>query len=156
MLRFDQGDDFIEINVTTQESENLPSHGDAHVTVRISSNGFSGHNDLWVLASQLQSFCQNLVTLKHQRQGEAVLEAISPGELLLAIRSVNSCGHMLVEGSTGFHVFRENSHPWHSVQFGFEFDPSQLSKAIRVSWVRKNAGAIGQPSAIPPLNLPPT
>ena len=139
MLRFDSQDDFVEIDLATQETADLPSRGDAYLTVRVSSSGFRGHNDLWVLAAALRSFCQSLVALERDRRGEAVLESVSPDQLRIAVRSVDSRGHMGVEGSTGYGVQRENSRPWHSVAFGFEFDPSQLMRALSVDWVRRNA-----------------
>jgi hypothetical protein len=80
-----------------------------------------------------------LVALERDRRGEALLEAVLPEELRLVVRSVDSCGHMTVEGSTGYEVQREHCRPWHSVDFGFEFDPSQLLRAIGVAWVRRNA-----------------
>lgn len=139
MLRFDNRDDFVEVDLATQEVADLPLRGDAYVTIRVSSGGFEGHNDLWVLAGALQSFCQSLVSLERDRSGEAVLKSISPDELCIVVRSVDSCGHMAIEGCTGYHLQRENSRPWHCVAFGFEFDPSQMVRAVRVDWVRQNA-----------------
>jgi len=139
MLRFENQQDFIEIDLVEQELANLPSKGDAYLTVRISADGFSGHNDLWVLASAIRSFCQNLVMLERDRRGEAVLESVLPDELRIVVRSVDSLGHMLVEGSTGYRVQREHSHPWHAVAFGIEFDPSQLVRSLAVDLVRTNA-----------------
>jgi hypothetical protein len=139
MIRFENQDDFVEIDLAMQEMADLPSRGDAYVTIRVSVAGFAGHNDLWVLASALRSFCQSLLVLERDRQGEAVLESISPNELHLVVRSVDSCGHLAVEGSTGYEVQRDHSRPWHSVAFGFEFDPSQLVRAVNVAWVRLNA-----------------
>ena len=68
-----------------------------------------------------------------------MLESMAPDELRLVIRSVDSSGHMAVEGATGHQVLREHSRPWHSLTFGFEFDPSQLVKAVSIDWVRRNA-----------------
>lgn len=145
MLRFENQQDFLELGLADQEAADLPSKGDAYLTVRVSADGFSGHNDLWVLAPALRSFCHDLVALERDRRGQAVLESVLPEELRIVVRSVDSCGHMLVEGSTGYPVQREHSRPWHSVAFGFEFDPSQLARAVGVAWVRANA----EPGATP-------
>lgn len=139
MLRFNSQEDFAEIDLATQESAELASRGDAYLTMRVSSAGFAGQNDLWVLAAVLRSFCQSLVALERDRCGEAVLESISPGELRIVVRAVDSRGHMALEGSTGYEVQRENSRHWHSVAFGFEFDPAQLVRAVSVDWVRRIA-----------------
>lgn len=139
MLRFESHQDFLEIDLAEQESADLPSKGDAYMTVRVSADGFSGHNDLWVLAPALRSFCQSLVALERDRRGEAVLESVLAEELRIVVRSVDSLGHMLVEGSTGYQVQREHSRSWHSVAFGIEFEPSQLVRALSVDWVKANA-----------------
>ena len=139
MLRFENQDDFVEICLVRQENDDLPSRSDAYLTIRAVATGFTGHNSLWVLAPVLKSFCQSLFALEQHRRGTAVLESISPNELRLVVRSIDSCGHMIVEGTTGFWVQREHSRLWHSVSFGFDFDPSQLVRAVKVDWVRKNA-----------------
>ena len=125
-------------NFLNQEDGELPSRGDAYVTVRISSNGFSGHNDLWVSSESIRSFCRNLIRLEESRTGETILKSISPGELHIKVFSTSSRGHMGIEGTTGYSIQTENSRFNHSVSFGFEFDPSQLVQAVRVDWVKRN------------------
>ena len=68
MLRFEDQDDFVEINLSMQETADLPSRGDANLTIRVSAAGFAGHNDLWVFASELRSFCQSLIVLERDRR----------------------------------------------------------------------------------------
>ena len=150
MLRFDNQQDYLEIDLASQETDDLPSRGDAYLTVRVSAAGFAGHNDLWVLAPVLRSFCRALVALERERRGEALLESVSRDELRLVVRSVDSRGHMSVEGSTGYHVQRENTLAWHAVHFGFEFDPSQLVSAVSSEWVQRNAESVSAPTATPP------
>jgi stage V sporulation protein SpoVS len=139
MLRFNCKDDFLEIDLASEEAADVPSRGDAYLTIRVSSAGFAGHNDLWVSADSLRAFCAGLIAHECSRRGEASIEAYSPGELKLKVRSVNSRGHMAVEGITGYEVQRENVLYWHAVHFGFEFDPSQLKTATSVEWIRANS-----------------
>jgi hypothetical protein len=139
VVRFDGQDGFVEIGLVSQESADLPSHGDGYLTIRVSSEGFAGHGDLWVSSRVLRSFCEALVSLERNRSGEALIESMSPNELRLVVRSVGSRGHMAVEGTTGRQVHRENTRVWHSVTFGFEFDPSQLKTAANVDWIKRNA-----------------
>ena len=68
-----------------------------------------------------------------------MLESISPGELNLHVFSIDSLGHMGIRGKTGYKVFNGSDLFPHSVTLGFELDPSQLVKATKVDWVRKNA-----------------
>lgn len=139
MLRFEGKRNFIELDLAMQEKDNLPSKGDAYITIRLNSNGYAGQNDLWVSRESFHNFCHNLVNLEHKRKGEAILESMSPGELFLQILSIDSLGHMGVRGTTGFQVFAGTDLFPHSVTFGFEFDPSQLEKAVKVDWIKMNA-----------------
>ena len=138
MIRFEDHDDFIEINLVSQETADLPSKGDGYLDVRVASAGFAGHSHLWVDKVHLRSFCTDLIALEENRRGQAAIESMSPGKLTLRIRSVNSRGHMCVEGSVG----RPVRLMWHACHFGFEFDPSQLVKAVSTEWVRRNADAV--------------
>jgi hypothetical protein len=137
-MRFEDKDDFVEIDLASQENAELRSQGDGCLRIRISSAGFTGHSNVWVLADSLRSFCRALLALERDRRGEATIESISPGELKLKIRSVDSLGHMTIEGSTGHSIQRRCVRTWHSVAFGLEFDPSQLVRAVAAEWVRKN------------------
>ncbi len=138
MIRFEDHKNFFELDLAMQETEDLPSKGDAYITISLSSNGYSGHNDLWVSSESLCCFCRDLIDLEKKRKGEALLESISPGELYQQIFSIDSLGHLGVRGKTGFEVINGTDLFPHSVTFGFEFDPSQLIKAVKVDWVMKN------------------
>jgi len=137
MLRFHDRGDFVELDLVSEEESPLPSRGDVYLTLRVSSAGFVGHNDLWVLGSEFEVFCSALTRLEEKRSGEARLTGIDPRELTLVVRSVDSKGHMIVEGHTGYVVQRDVTMPFHSVQFGIEFDPSQLSSAKDISWISR-------------------
>jgi hypothetical protein len=139
MLRFENRQDFVEIDLVSQETANLPSRGDAKLKARVSSAGYAGQNHVWVSASGLRTFCRALVALERERQGQATLESISPKELRLVIRSVDPRGHMAAEGTLGHHIQREHTRYWHSVDFGFEFDPAQLLRAVTVGWIKTQA-----------------
>jgi len=138
MIRFDNKNNFVEIDMAMQEKDNLPSKGDAYITIRANSNGYAGQNDLWVSYRELRNFCSGLINLEKKRKGETVLESLSPGELHLQIFSIDSLGHMGIRGTTGFQVFGGTDSFPHSVTFGFEFDPSQLEKAAKVEWIKIN------------------
>ena len=139
-MRFQDKEDYLELHLVTVEQEDLPSNADAYMTVNVYSSGFEGHNDLWVSGDALCAFCKALITLEKMRQGEAMLEAVSPGELDIKVCSVSSGGHMAVIGSTAYEVQREHGVLPHSIRFGFEFEPAQLVEAINLSWVKKYGG----------------
>ena len=69
----------------------------------------------------------------------AELESISPGELHVRVHSVTSRGQVAVSGKTGYPIQHESCGFWHAVEFGFEFDPSQLAAATKLAWVTRYA-----------------
>jgi hypothetical protein len=129
----------IEISASIEEDASMPSLGDAYVQIAISSSGFMGHNDLWIQSDELRQFCAGLAALDRTLRGEAKLSSMSPDELELTIRSVSLRGHLAVSGKTGYLVRSENTETWHSISFGFEFEPSLLSRALTDSWLRNYA-----------------
>jgi hypothetical protein len=138
LLRFCEGDNYVEITIALEEDASLQSHGDAYLTIEVNSNGFRGHNDLWVFAKSLECFCKELISLENNRAGNAELESISPNELHIKVHSINSRGHMAISGKTGYLIPQENKSFWHNIEFGFEFDPSQLVLATKIWWVAKH------------------
>ena len=140
MLRFAQGDNFFEMDVPVVEDVFLQSVSGAVVVLRVRSNGYAGENDLWVHTEALHQFAAGLVELERSLWGEARLVSMSPNELDLKVFAASSRGHLAVRCTTGNLVQGENQGSWHSVSFGFEFEPSQLSAAVTESWVRKNSG----------------
>jgi hypothetical protein len=139
-VSFSAGENRIEVSVSFETEQSLPSAGDAYLVVNVQSNGFTGHNDLWVSKESLTEFCSSLASLERTLRGEAVLESISPGELLIRVAAVTERGHVAVSGQLGYRVNDENSRHWHSLQFGFEFEQAQLSEAASLAWVRQYAG----------------
>ena len=78
-----------------------PSVEDLLVVVDVRTRGFTGHIDTWILRAAWLDFCERLELLEAHRQGDAIVESISPGELRLTFRSTDRAGHMAVEGSIG-------------------------------------------------------
>lgn len=119
--------------------DDTPAEEDAYITIRVQSSGFSGSNDLWVNGADFKSFCRQLVELEKSRKGEARLSSISPDELSLTIKSIDSLGRVAVVGDTGYSVHIGQQTDEHRVTFGFEFDPSQLAAAVVTPWVKSGA-----------------
>jgi hypothetical protein len=130
VMRVENGENFFEMGVAIEGDRAIQSRGDAYVTLRVCSAGFSGHNDLWVLGEALSEFPKSLGLLERSLRGEAILKSLSPDELSLRIYAANSRGTLAVEGSTGYEITATERSFWHSVSFGFSFEPQQLTKAI--------------------------
>ena len=119
--------------------------GDAYdvlLNVSVRRAGFSATADTWVSAEAWHAFAQQLAILEERRQGEARVESISPGELLLVVRSVDRAGHLGVEGQIGTRTYDTEVSMHFSV---FAFDPSQLPGFARSA--RDISAAVAAPRA---------
>jgi hypothetical protein len=142
MLLLTNSTNFFELELLREESDSGSVNGYPTVLFRAaaSANGFRGESEAWVFTEHLEKFCKSLVSLNDLLRGEASLDSLSPNELSVKLASVNSRGYLGVSGQIGKHFFTENSDYWHSVSFGFEFEPAQLQAAIRVPWITRFVG----------------
>ncbi len=137
-FRLSGAQDFIELTIL-EAIDSPESAGDARLNVEVQSSGFRGIGNVWVDADSLRQFCGELVKLEMTRSGEARLDSMSPSELMLIIKAVDSLGHLGIFGSVGRHVHAEHGSILHSVTFGFEFDPNLLREASNVDWLNGNS-----------------
>jgi len=140
MFRFSNHDNIFEMSVFVEEEPQLPSFGDAKLEVSAVSHGFEGKASAWAHAEEMKKFCLGLIALNQSLSGEANLSSMSPNELTLKVFAANSRGQLAVQGSIGHHVISENRSFWHSVSFGFEFEPSQLASVVKNPWVQRYVG----------------
>ena len=139
MLTFHSAKGKLDVSIVSEETDELPSKGDVRISVLIKSNGFRGHNDIWLDGENFDSFCRALIELETNRQGEAIIKSLSPGEFELTIGSLDSVGHIGVWGKTGYHVMSPIKNFFHAVEFGFEVEPSQLQQAVKNDVVRRRS-----------------
>lgn len=77
------------------------------------------------------NFLTQLRELEMRRQGEAVIEGLSPEEFRLRFWSINRRGHMAVEGLIAKWIHKGEAVPYrHALEFGFEFDSTVLPKVL--------------------------
>ena len=115
------------------------SPGDVRLSVTVQSHGFTGGTDVWVMRAELNAFTRALNAVNMSLAGSATLRSVSPDELDLRVVAVSSRGHLAAQGSLGYHVYEREAMYWHSVTFGFEFEPSQLEAAVKAKWGGKSA-----------------
>ncbi len=77
------------------------SRSDIRVVARVYYAGFTGETQVWVARGEWAEFSNQLVELERTRSGEAVLNAMSPGELQLRLFTTDRLGHVAVEGFVG-------------------------------------------------------
>jgi len=132
MILLSDGQSKLEIDLASWD-------GDAYVSVSVDSRGYAGANDLHVFSEEFKSFCKGLVNLQKNLKGKVELKSISPDEMDITIQPFDALGHISVKGKLGYHIYTKHSSNWHSVEFGFEVDPQELDKIIKVDWVQKYA-----------------
>lgn len=134
LLIADEGN-FLKITAVEEE---IGWYG-IYAVIEVGSFGFSGWTRAWIAEEDMQTFCKQLVRLEAVRQGEATLRSTVPGEFTLSIHSISKAGHMGIVGEitdipTGRRVVFS-----HTVQFGFEFDPSDLIRIVAHPLIRRYA-----------------
>ena len=129
-LRFENGEDFLAMSVVLEQDRDLPSFGDASLVVRICAHSFSGESTPWVARQAFAQFCTALQRLERSLRGEACLQSMSPNELRLRVFAIDSTGHLAIEGSAGSWVWTSCGQIWNAVNFCFEFDAEQLTRAL--------------------------
>lgn len=138
-LRFETGMNYVQLDAQVEDDASLQSFGDLLITLNVCSNGFAGNNEVWIQREEAEGFYRAMALLEESLQGQVTLTSMSPGELTLNVLSVSRRGHIAVSGSTGYIVRTENAEFSHSVAFGFEFELTQLTTALRESWISRYA-----------------
>ena len=118
----------VEVAVT-EVAAPVPPHsagGDVRLSLRLTCEGFAGTGSSWIGYDAWQRFLQQLTRLEDRREGEAVVESMSPGELRLCIRVTDRAGHVAADGQVCTRSVRDLR--W---QFGaIQFDPTLLSPLL--------------------------
>lgn len=136
---FEGNGNYVRLDAYVEDDSTLPSFGDLLVTLNVSSNGFSGENEVWVQREEAESFYKAMFSLEQSLNGHATLASMSPAALELTVLSVSRRGNIAVRGVADQRIRTENAEFLHSIAFGFEFDPAQLTTAIRASWLSRYA-----------------
>jgi len=103
----------------------IPPHsagGDVRLDLRLTCEGFTSEASSWIDRDVWQRFLRELERLVDRRDGEAVVESMSPKDLRLRLFATDHAGHMAVDGQA-----RTRSVGDLRWQFGaIQFDPSLL------------------------------
>jgi hypothetical protein len=76
----------------------LSAGGDVRLQVRLTCEGFTGTGSSWIARDGWQRFLRELERLDDRRDGEAVVESMSPEDLQLRICVTDRGGHVAVGG----------------------------------------------------------
>jgi hypothetical protein len=104
--------------------------GDYLVTVEAEVEGFKGHADGHVTESDFKAFTEGLEQLERSRKGRTAVASPGPCEFEVIVHAIDSVGHMGASGILKYLRPGDES-PSQILHFSFEFEPSQLIKAVR-------------------------
>ncbi len=129
-------EDFLELRVTEREPARSPCSGDTRFAVRVRvaspDTAFSAETWCWIALRVLASFAEQLQLLEERRQGSAVLESMSPGELQLEIRVTDRAGHVGAFGQVGHHCHGGTGQAlWSVIAFAIPFCPTELPDLVQ-------------------------
>lgn len=130
-MKIGSEENFIVLDIQFECHSELPNYGDALIGIVVSSHGYCGKNQVWVSQSVMQGFGRALLELEKNRQGEAHLASISPGELFLKVYAYSGLGQLAIEGETR-HLVTGPVNFYHSVKFGFVLEPEHLVKMSKL------------------------
>lgn len=129
------GDDFVEVTVADRCSV-VHAAGDIQFSVQVRVSGmntiFTTESLCWVELRALVAFAEQLRVFAERRQGSAVLESMSPGELRMEVCTTDRAGPVAVIGQVGRWLGAGRGEPyWSAVAFRVPFCPSELPALVR-------------------------
>jgi len=131
-MRIQFENNFIDIAEIGRASSSMPNAGDVNVSVEVNLGEFRGfHKSVWFEGPSLKNFIDDLTRFESQRRGEVALEACSPGEFKLIIRSRDVLGHIVVEISLCQYQYSGPTYWPTTIAGGFEVDPTHLPMILR-------------------------
>ena len=113
--------DFIKIESV---KEHFPSHS---IQIRVKTENIHAdfNNYIWLSEADIDKFLIDLEALDKYRSGHAVLESMSPGELMLTFHAIDSLGHLSVTlyYKKEDRIDKDYSH---EIKVEFQIDPTSL------------------------------
>ena len=120
-------DEHLELEEIERVPDHLPTPGDVRVRATVTLQDFAGSYDgIWLSHSDLSNFVKQLRTVVQTRKGTAKLEAMSPGEFTMEVRSVDAAGHFEASVRVGRQQYSGRTYRPAMVTGGFEIEPDQL------------------------------
>lgn len=104
--------------------EHFPSH---RIQIRVETENIHAdfNNYIWLSEADIGQFLMELESLEKCRAGQAVLESMSPGELMFTFQAIDSLGHLSVTlyYKKEDRIDKDYSH---ETKIEFQIDPTSL------------------------------
>lgn len=115
------------IEVLERLPDDSPTPGDLRGKVSLKLREFTGcYSGVWLAKPDLNAFVEQLEALETSRSGSAKLEAMSPDELTLELRSMDDKGHFEAAVQLGRYQYSGDTDRPTRISGGFIVDPDQL------------------------------
>jgi hypothetical protein len=101
-----------------------------HVSVRVSSDGFTGHINVWFDSQAVTEFIAKLKRLEVTRSGAAEIKAMSPEKCSLELFTIDRWGHLAINASLGRHAFIDQVSRTDLCRVTFEIDAGRFQELI--------------------------
>ena len=116
------------IDFTKIESvkEHYPSH-QIQIEIETENIRTNFNNYIWLSDTNIEKFIVDLGSLDKYRKGQATLESMSPGEMQLTFKPIDSLGHL----SVSLHFVKLdkiNKDYSFDIKVEFQVDPTSLTK----------------------------
>ena len=98
-MRLSDPPQYLDLRIAEIVSSELARPGDVRLEARLFGEGFAGVSSAWIDADVFRGFSLSLRDLVTHFRGDAVLESISSGDLLLRLAPANGRGYVRVEAS---------------------------------------------------------
>ncbi len=134
MFRFENGKNFVEIDVQDENNPKPSRSDDNNVSVKFSINGFCGKAQEYLLSTNLQNFSNELIKLEQERKGKATLQT-PVGDIFFEIRSLDNLGHFGIVCGTIEYGFLGDEYLTLESKAFLEIDPQELVKFTNEEWV---------------------
>jgi len=130
------GEDFLGLTVIWRAAAGTQEAGNTRFAVRLRvtshDTAFTAETWCYVELRVLAAFAEQLRRLEESRQGSAVLESMTPGELCLEIRITDRAGLVAAFGQVGHHCYRGTGQAlWTVLPFAIPFCPTELPSLVR-------------------------
>ena len=99
---------------------------DCNLLVSLTTTSSSFTQEVWVDGYEFKAFLANIELLRSSSVKNVSLHSESPGELLIAIKAVDSLGHFAFQIEIGKQIFIGSEPFWSKVQEAFPLDSAFL------------------------------
>jgi len=121
--------DSLEIELISRGAANYIYDCNLLVSLKTSNSKFT--QEVWVDGCEFKCFLEELEKMQSSLNGEACITSVSPGELLILIKSVDTSGHFAFQIELGKQIFIGPELFWTKVSSAFPLETAFLDEVCK-------------------------